>query len=69
MLLITAASWGTWSQWSPCSASCGSGRRTRLRECVNGNTCLGQRQQFENCLVRACPERKTHYIVPCMEVY
>ncbi|XP_041362930.1 uncharacterized protein LOC121378713 [Gigantopelta aegis] len=38
--------WSKWSQWTPCSANCGQGRRTQIRMCINplpsgGLDCLG----------------------------
>lgn len=31
------ASWGCWSDFSPCSVSCGIGRRVRYRKCLSTN--------------------------------
>ena len=52
---LLAATWGPWSMWSGCSRSCGEGRRTRLRTCRHGNTCVGLNQQFEPCNSQRCP--------------
>ena len=52
------ASWGSWTQWSGCSVSCGGGRQSRSRSCVGGNTCTGQNAQFRDCNQLDCPQRK-----------
>lgn len=49
---------GGWSEWYPpssCSASCGKGIQTRVRECINpqpqygGPDCVGQREEIMEC--------------------
>ena len=49
-----AAQWGSWSSWSGCSATCGGGRQARSRRCLNGNTCVGNRVQYQSCSTQAC---------------
>ncbi|XP_033728342.1 hemicentin-1-like isoform X2 [Pecten maximus] len=52
--------WGTWSSWSPCSVSCGSGHRNRTRVCDNptpqhgGHYCHGHNAAFEHCTGDQC---------------
>ncbi|XP_040567740.2 LOW QUALITY PROTEIN: SCO-spondin-like [Lepeophtheirus salmonis] len=53
---------GPWSDWSSCSSSCGSGRRTRIRECglpitrgSNNNPCLKPLFEIEVCNPQKCP--------------
>ena len=56
--LFVATVWGTWSSWSGCTSSCGGGRRSRVRSCLNGNTCYGPTHEYENCNELSCPDRK-----------
>ncbi|XP_059171308.1 sushi, von Willebrand factor type A, EGF and pentraxin domain-containing protein 1-like isoform X2 [Physella acuta] len=44
-------SWGAWSSWSKCSSACGSGERTRTRQCNSPGTdgCLGGGTETEVC--------------------
>ncbi|XP_061171858.1 uncharacterized protein LOC133181356 [Saccostrea echinata] len=53
--------WSSWSVWSPCTKTCGSGTRTRNRDCNNpvpsngGNMCPGDPTEFQACNPTACP--------------
>lgn len=55
--------WSGWSQWVPCSQTCGAGRRTRTRSCTRpapageGLPCPGPKTEVTSC-----------YLIPC-EVY
>ncbi|XP_006887346.1 PREDICTED: SCO-spondin [Elephantulus edwardii] len=56
----TASSFGAWSAWGPCSVSCGGlGTRSRSRLCVSpslqGQDCLGPRQDLSTCSSPDCP--------------
>ena len=55
---LVAATWGTWTTWSGCSATCGGGRQSRRRSCQNGNTCMGRNTEFTNCNTQNCPDRE-----------
>ncbi|CAK8676046.1 unnamed protein product [Clavelina lepadiformis] len=51
--LFECSSWGDWSSWSVCSATCGVGVRSQVRKCVNGTVgdkgCQGSPAQLETC--------------------
>lgn len=51
--------WSTWSDWTPCSASCGFGVQTRDRSCSSpepkgGQSCSGLAHQTSLCDLPAC---------------
>lgn len=55
----TAESWGSWLQWSVCSATCGEGVRERARECVlppgaGVVQCSGMVKEQSRCSLEAC---------------
>ena len=33
-LISTTLGWGLWSDWGPCSHTCGAGRKSRRRQCL-----------------------------------
>ncbi|MFH4979606.1 hypothetical protein AB6A40_006315, partial [Gnathostoma spinigerum] len=46
-----------WSEWSPCSASCGGcGTRFRTRRCVTTHTCIGPETDSEVCGRTPCED-------------
>ena len=56
--------YGPWSDWTPCSKSCGTGMRSRIRNCTSpapafgGKDCsaLGDPQESEPCEMQSlCP--------------
>ncbi|XP_015268441.1 PREDICTED: SCO-spondin [Gekko japonicus] len=50
--------WSLWSTWSPCSATCGSGRHTRFRTATSGSwdsECLKEQLQTRHCAPGPCP--------------
>ena len=48
--------WKSWSDWSDCSATCGPGFSSRLRECSDDNQiCDGDSKETKICLLNACP--------------
>ncbi|KAJ3635554.1 hypothetical protein MTP99_008457 [Tenebrio molitor] len=46
--------WAKWTEWSPCSVSCGKGREIRWRHCVR--SCDGMETEMEEktCQLPAC---------------
>ncbi|XP_078487952.1 uncharacterized protein LOC100179634 isoform X3 [Ciona intestinalis] len=48
-----------WSEWSSCTASCGTGGQTRTRNCIGGTYgsigCTGMIQQTQDCNTQVCP--------------
>ena len=59
-LSLVDGKWSAWETWSPCTKTCGNGRRNRVRLCNNpapangGKTCEGKEENSEVCLVRHC---------------
>ncbi|KAG5268284.1 hypothetical protein AALO_G00210820 [Alosa alosa] len=58
--------WGSWSEWTPCSASCGSGQQTAIRSILQaqqygGVECEGPTDRTRTCAAPdcACPEGET----------
>jgi len=52
--------WGSWSNWTACSRSCGGGVQKTTRECnkprpaFNGKSCIGERARHRLCNVKPC---------------
>nr|XP_023660300.1 SCO-spondin [Paramormyrops kingsleyae] len=56
-------SWSAWSAWASCSASCGSGHRTRFRSMVpepDGADCQFEEVQRKPCDLGPCPPLCIH---------
>lgn len=61
--------YGEWSAWSACSVTCGSGQRTRSRECnkpvpqFGGKNCVeqnfGEDKATEECTETPCTVKPT----------
>lgn len=53
--------WSEWSDWKPCSVTCGSGTKKRSRACNNpppdleGRPCLGAYEETSICNTDDCP--------------
>jgi len=51
--------WGLWSQWKPCSKTCGTGQKSRTRLCIGGEPgegqCVGSSSSSQACNAQACP--------------
>ncbi len=52
-----ARTWTEWSDWTPCSGACGSGRQSRRRECdlQDALGCVGDTVQIRECNKNDCP--------------
>uniref|UniRef100_A0A674MB76 ADAM metallopeptidase with thrombospondin type 1 motif 7 n=1 Tax=Takifugu rubripes TaxID=31033 RepID=A0A674MB76_TAKRU len=54
--------WGSWSEWSACSRTCGAGVQNAHRDCDNpvpkyrGTYCLGERRRYKICNITPCPQ-------------
>jgi hypothetical protein len=60
-IYLVHGNWGTWQEWNSCSATCGSGSRSRRLECNNpepafgGSDCQGNDTEIESCSIKLCP--------------
>uniref|UniRef100_A0AAZ1WZT0 Complement factor properdin n=1 Tax=Oreochromis aureus TaxID=47969 RepID=A0AAZ1WZT0_OREAU len=57
----TQVQWSTWSQWSPCSASCGTGQQSSIRFVLEpsqygGAPCEGPSLRTTTCIAPDCGE-------------
>ncbi|KAM6945166.1 A disintegrin and metalloproteinase with thrombospondin motifs 12-like [Lycodopsis pacificus] len=56
--------WGSWSTWSHCSRTCGTGVQSAERECNNpkpefgGKYCTGERKRYRTCNTKPCQINK-----------
>ena len=60
-VLLVDGVWGAWRSWGSCSATCGTGQRSRSRPCDSptplhgGKHCPGPANATENCNEDPCP--------------
>ena len=58
--LLVNGAWSVWSEYSPCSVTCGFGTKVRMRTCTNpkpennGADCTGVRVETEECDLGPC---------------
>ncbi|XP_020914481.1 A disintegrin and metalloproteinase with thrombospondin motifs 19 [Exaiptasia diaphana] len=64
--------WSSWSRWSPCSRSCGTGVSSISRKCNNprpqygGRYCTGEDEMHKLCNVKPCPKESLDFrVVQC----
>ncbi|XP_060560139.1 A disintegrin and metalloproteinase with thrombospondin motifs adt-2-like [Ruditapes philippinarum] len=51
--------WSDWRMWGTCSARCGEGVQSRLRECEpTGSNCIGGKEQSRMCYIQCPPSVK-----------
>jgi hypothetical protein len=61
LIYLVNGNWGTWQDWNSCSATCGSGSRSRYHECNSsesahgGSTCQGNDTEINSCSIKLCP--------------
>ncbi|XP_014668649.1 PREDICTED: SCO-spondin-like [Priapulus caudatus] len=57
--------WDSWTQWSDCTRTCGSGLRTRSRgqtpASFHGLDCVGEHEQTDDCSLPDCPNNECPY--------
>ncbi|XP_029407527.2 A disintegrin and metalloproteinase with thrombospondin motifs 9 isoform X2 [Bactrocera dorsalis] len=60
-LQVVQGGWGPWSEFTPCSLTCGGGVQESQRECNNplpkngGKYCAGSRKKYRSCNTHTCP--------------
>ncbi|XP_075544325.1 thrombospondin-1 like protein golden goal [Dermacentor variabilis] len=53
----SSSSWGNWTEWGPCSGSCGRGSQMRYRLCGRlDGTCFGSAYDTRSCTLDPCPD-------------
>ena len=63
-LITVNGGWSLWSEYSPCSVTCGSGTKVRMRTCTNpvpennGAECTGVRVETQSCDMGPCSGKK-----------
>lgn len=56
--------WSEWSEWTPCSRTCGAGISRKIRECDHpepsrgGQYCVGERERYRLCNTQPCPNNQ-----------
>ena len=62
LFLVTVdGSWSSWSPWTECSVTCGTGSTSRVRSCddpepkFGGKHCVGEGDEEERCYPLPCP--------------
>ncbi|KAL4660768.1 A disintegrin and metalloproteinase with thrombospondin motifs 13 [Arapaima gigas] len=65
---VVHGSWSNWSEFSPCSRTCGGGVSARRRQCNNprpafgGNSCKGPDSEAELCNKQPCPTTQLDFM-------
>jgi len=67
--------WGSWGSYDDCDAECGTGVRTRTRECIGGKVgegkCVGDATQKTSCVKQKCHpcDDLVDYYTSCLYYY
>uniref|UniRef100_A0A1I7VNU8 Angiogenesis inhibito n=1 Tax=Loa loa TaxID=7209 RepID=A0A1I7VNU8_LOALO len=61
----SCSGWHEWELWSPCSTTCGSGQRSRKRQCNQMDRCEGEGTQIEPCEIKKCVLETWGDWLPC----
>ena len=48
------AFWNEWGDWGSCSKTCGSGEKTRSRDCSEPEGCTGNSSDTQVCTEQKC---------------
>ena len=58
--------WSSWTNWTECTLTCGSGSQGRNRTCdgpfYGGANCSGDSVEIRDCNTHNCPSKLFHYI-------
>ena len=66
--------WTLWAGWSQCSASCGAGKQTRSRSCINPTSqqvreqCPGKTREEQACQQSPCPGSADIWILDILHI-
>ena len=67
-MITVDGGWSSWTEWTQCSVSCGTGSTARVRTCTNpepkfeGKHCPGDGDEEENCFPLPCP---SEFLILC----
>ena len=59
-LILVDGRWTSWSEWTTCSVSCGTGTKSRDRSCSSpepkhgGMKCKGESDEKTQCMIKPC---------------
>ena len=60
--MVVCIGWTEWSSWA-CSATCGSGKKTRSRICLTPGNCVGDADEEDDCEdLPECPGKYKSFI-------
>ena len=72
---IVNGEWSQWFPWQPCSVTCGTGNRSRVRTCTEpapkwgGQNCIGINMSINACSERKCAGNEMPWSVSIQRVY